>query len=649
MPSSRPVPRSTPSTAARRPRRLLAALACPVIALTALAVPVTAAADEPSGTWYSSKQPYTAPSAEVLASYSQAPAGYTVSYTESVARHGSRGLSSYKYDALLMLMARTADAEDGFVSQEARDTFMANLEAITAANVENGYGMLTGQGATQHEGLGERAYQRNEALFSAADASGRTIELESSGEARATESGESWAEGLVSASGGALSDNLGTMTSSPDTLYFHKVENPDGTEKQPGTAAYDIASAYEDYIDAQTDGGTIEAAMDYIESLPRSEEASTDLLSTVFTPEFIARIGTDDAHTWYNTADGTKDGAENCAPGADPATDPDACGEAKKSIKTAVDAAMDLYNLDIIAADMTEENTAAHSFDFDQYFSGHEEDAEWFSYLLDAEDFYEKGPSLEGHDETYTIAEPLLDDFLDSAAADADGSGPAATFRFAHAETIIPFAALLGLPGSTQQAPDVAEPTSTADVYSYENNEWRGESVTMMAANVQWDVATREGTDPATGDAYTPLVRMLYNEQEIAFMEGCTPVAEGSTWYKLSELGSCLAGRASDESPLLAAAPTGEPTATGTPSDDTGDATGTETSASAGAASAATAVGATAAASTSRPAAVAASGTSAGTPSGSLARTGVSSTLWLAALGLLASGAVLTLQRRRSA
>ena len=91
-----------------------------------------------------------------------------------LARHGSRGLSSYKYDALLKLMGETAARENGFVSEEARNTFMSNVQAIIDANVENGYGMLTGQGATQHRGIGTRAYQRNKALFDQAAADGET-------------------------------------------------------------------------------------------------------------------------------------------------------------------------------------------------------------------------------------------------------------------------------------------------------------------------------------------------------------------------------------------------------------------------------------------------------------------------------------------
>mgnify|MGYP000122717516 CR=1 FL=1 len=194
---------------------------------------------------------------------------------------------------------------------------------------------------------------------------------------------------------------------------------------------------------------------------------------------------------------------------------------------------MDLYNLYIIAADMEQENTGSHTFNFDQYFQGqHAQEAKTFAWSLDAEDFYEKGPGRAGQDETYRIAQPLLDDFF-NAIDTRERAGTAATFRFAHAETIIPFAALLKLPGSQQQA---------SELYTYENNPWRGESVTPMAANVQWDVVVRDGTD-VSGQPYQPLVRMLYNEKEIGFNDSCTPIADGSTWYKESELKSCLNGK----------------------------------------------------------------------------------------------------------
>lgn len=101
--------------------------------------------------------------------------------------------------------------------------------------------------------------------------------------------------------------------------------------------------------------------------------ASHDLLAQIFTDDFLAKLA-DGTYTWYNTADGTKGGEANCAPGADPSKDADACGEAKKKIASEYDAAMDLYNLYIIAADMENENTGSHTFDFNQYFQGEQAD-----------------------------------------------------------------------------------------------------------------------------------------------------------------------------------------------------------------------------------------------------------------------------------
>lgn len=132
-------------------KRIVGSVAC--VAAAAMLMPGTvcpALALESDGQYYSSKQPYVAPSAATVASYSKAPEGYEPIYTESMARHGSRGLSSYKYDALLMKMAEAAERDGGFKSDAIKTEFMKNLNGITAANVENGYGMLTGQGADQH-------------------------------------------------------------------------------------------------------------------------------------------------------------------------------------------------------------------------------------------------------------------------------------------------------------------------------------------------------------------------------------------------------------------------------------------------------------------------------------------------------------------
>ena len=116
----------------------------------------------------------------------------------------------------------------------------------------------------------------------------------------------------------------------------------------------------------------------------------------------------------------------------------------------------------------------------------------------------------------------------------AAGGNVAAEYRFGHAETIIPLAALLKLPGSETATP-------RGELYTWENSAWRGDQVAPMGANIQWDAFQNERGDT--------LVRMLYNEKEVPFNEGCEPISEGSTFYTIDELAACLPlGATSDHS-----------------------------------------------------------------------------------------------------
>ncbi|MFT2691768.1 histidine-type phosphatase [Clavibacter zhangzhiyongii] len=472
-----------------RSRRPLASASALVLALGLAvggsALPALAATGAATGTdpgsadrpHYSSKTPYLPQGTP--ADLAPAPAGFAPVYTESVARHGSRALSSFKYDSLTTQVWEQARSE-GALTALGR-TLGPEVAKLTAANEELGYGNLTGQGADQHRGIGSRVVERLPSLFEAVDAGSDTIALESSGEARATASGKAFAKGLTTADP-LLAGHLPTeIAKDPDTLYFHK------------------SDANADY-QAYEDGSAVTAAVDAITDQPRSHEVARETLERIYAPAFVDRL----AAGAYRFVDG---------------------GDGKTTVDDEVDAAMMLYNLYIIAPDMADEV----SVDFDRYITS--ADSEWFAYLLDAEDFYSKGPAFRGSDITYRMATPLLDDFLDSMDARLAGSATAATFRFAHAETIIPFAALLGLPGSTQQV-------TPEQPYAYATNAWRGETVTPMAANVQWDVYRA-----ADGRA---VVRMLADERAIPFRAGCAPMAPGSLFYDVGEVRRCLTGAATD-------------------------------------------------------------------------------------------------------
>ena len=113
---------------------------------------------------------------------------------------------------------------------------------------------------------------------------------------------------------------------------------------------------------------------------------------------------------------------------------------------------------------------------FRNYFSSGE--LAWFEYLADYSDFYEKGPGSPGSAVTYGMARGLLRDFLDGAqrAVDDPAASPAADFRFAHAETLLPLAALMALEGASEQAAE----------YPFKGRRWKGAAVAPMSANIQW-------------------------------------------------------------------------------------------------------------------------------------------------------------------
>jgi hypothetical protein len=127
------------------------------------------------------------------------------------------------------------------------------------------------------------------------------------------------------------------------------------------------------------------------------------------------------------------------------------------------------------------------------------------------------------------MAQILEDDFFNEVDAIARGDlSRAAKLRFAHAEIVVPFASKLGLKNIAVQVP-------RAQMFSYDTNPWRGETVSPMAANVQWDVARNSGG--------RLLVKMLYNEKETDFKAACDGArfAPGSHYYDYTLLKACYA------------------------------------------------------------------------------------------------------------
>ncbi|MFJ3664978.1 histidine-type phosphatase [Streptomyces sp. NPDC090106] len=392
--------------------------------------------------------------------YQRPPAGYRPVFTENVSRHGSRAASDSEDADLVLALWDQADAS-GQLTRKG-EGFGPTVRALAAAMAKVGYGNLSGRGEQEMRDTATRMADRLPSLFSKIAADGETIDVVSSGQGRAIASADRYA-GALAAAEPDLTDLIGATRTDKDLLYFHKAAG---------------GAAYRDYIDNDE---RLAATLKSVTGQPRTAKAAAGVLRGLFTPAFVAGI-----------------------------EDPVAAAEA-------------VYNLYAIAPAMSEESPGGRGWGMERYIS--RADAAWFGYLGDAEDFYEKGPGFADSDITYKMADVLLDDLFRQVEAKRDGTSTlGAELRFTHAEELIPLAALMGLPGST-------DAVTEAGPYTYATNTWRGSSVAPLGANIQWDVFQK-------GDRY--LVRMLYNERETAFKATCRPVAKGSKFYDLDELERCF-------------------------------------------------------------------------------------------------------------
>jgi hypothetical protein len=421
---------------------------------------------------YSTKAPYEPRGG--ADEYRPPPGAFEPVFTQHVARHGSRLLSSLKYDDLTLQLWEIARDEGALT--ELGERLGPDVEALMEVHADLGYGELTGLGAREHEGMARRVHERLPGLFEAAARNGESIAVVTSGKDRAVDSGERFVEALVETDP-ALADLVGEPVTDTDLLYFHKSE------------------ANQDYQDYLEEDPRLQEVLAAAAEDPETHAAGRRVLERVYTAEFVDRLDAGE----FDLVDNGK-------------------GETRlNSVATAADY---LYNLYIIAPGLAEEV----DWDFGDYVTG--EDARQLAYYADTQQFYEKGPGFEGDDITYRMSQVLLDDFFGQIEARRSGeSGHAAVFRFAHAEQIIPFAALLDLPGAGQQVPE-------GQMYTYDGNPWRGDQVSPMGANIQWDVYAHPGGKH--------VVRMLVNEEVVPFREGCRPYWRNRDFYLVEELQRCL-------------------------------------------------------------------------------------------------------------
>ncbi|CAM3630931.1 Histidine phosphatase superfamily (branch 2) [Vibrio aerogenes CECT 7868] len=411
---------------------------------------------------------------QAMNTYEPVPDGYSLVFTQSLARHGSRALTSPKYDDISLKIWQKA--KDLHALTPAGEKLGAEISRLMTANEKLGYGELSRLGHREHRGIGMRMVQRDKPLFVHATKQGRKILVEYSGRSRAKESAVSFVHGLIQADP-ALEPLIMQPQINRNQLYFHKQNK-----------------AYQQY---KKHNKPLHLAVERLFDQPETHQIARRILERIYTPAFVDAL-----------AEGKYQFTRR--------------GKKKAQVYTETDAAMQLFNLYLISPGMVDESNH-QPWQFNLYFTP--EETQWLTYLSDGKNFYQKGPGLNQTDITYRIAKGLEDDFFHQVKAVQNGTNPyAAKLRFAHAETIIPFAAQMQLKGSTQSV-------SLSEGYQ-PDNPWHGAWVSPYSANIQWDVF-RNAADGKL------LVKMLYNEKETAFKQDCKPVKPGSYYYSFDTLLHC--------------------------------------------------------------------------------------------------------------
>ena len=518
-------------------KRIRAALAA---ATTGAAVPAVLSAAALTDRYYQTKAPYRAQ--QDVTSYESAPAGYAPVFTEMVARHGSRGLSSLKYDLAVYNMWKKAQDDGALTALGAQ--LGPDVLKIMKANFLLGYGVggistpgygnETQVGMTEHAQLAQRLLQRLPAYWKAvgdtATSAPRSIVTVTSGVDRAVDSGHFFVASLKATqpslaplvtypaapspypdSGTAVPQPAGTNRF---LLYFHKLVKATDLVARSGDAYYQTYTDSQAYQAYKAGDADLLAKQSGLTATADASAAGRILLERVFSKAFVDKVA-DGSYSFANsgsfsyTSDDGKFGST-------------LAGDGKTTIRSLGDAGSLLYELYIIAPAMKSEA----GVDFTGYMPSAQ--AAFFAALNDGSDFYDKGPGMsEKGDVNYRMAQVLVDDMFNEVDAIARGDNShAAKLRFAHAEILMPFVVRMGLKGQTTAVPKASN-------FSYATNGWRGEYVSPMAANMQWDVYSN-----GKGSL---MVKMLFNEKETDFQAACDAARVPGTvhFYEYAALKSC--------------------------------------------------------------------------------------------------------------
>jgi len=377
--------------------------------------------------------------------YSTAPDGYAPVFINHVGRHGARHLTSINADSIMFLVLKIARSENALTEVGERLLRMDSL----LLNVEKGnVSFISERGKEEQTDIAKRMVQNFSSVF--ANKKG-FIKISTTKKERTKQSAKAFLKGLNPDTANCIINNFNDN----DNLAF-----------------YDISPAYKSFKET----GSWKTPFAIVQNTEKAQKLYEDLPKKFFTQLFINKLN---AQTFnFNTKN----------------------NDANYSSKNFTDA---FYDACSIVGSLEKEIVKAgynpEALNFGSLVSCSE--LEELNFLSSADDFLLKAA---GTDETgiqVKIAAPLLLNFLNATDEYIASKKTIANLRFAHAETIAPFATLMGITGAS-------EPILPDKILDY-NTVWKCENIIPLSANIQWILYKNK----TTGDF---LLKFLLNEKEVA-------------------------------------------------------------------------------------------------------------------------------------
>ncbi len=376
--------------------------------------------------------------------YTKPPDGYQPVFINYVGRHGARFLTKPEGDVQLLELLKIAGnsnalTQKGQVLQKMVEDFI-KIE-------KNNYGNITLRGAEEQKSIGIRMFQNNKNAFH-----GRLVEITMTEEIRTEQSAKAFMTGL------------GTRI--PEQIIMQKMSD----SLNDRLRFYDIAPGYLSY----KKNHEVISKLDSLKKDPRSAGIPVKIAHEIFNPDFASELL--DAKIKIK-------GKQN----QDITFQPE----------WLIDDLYSLYGIQFsIDLEIIENKMSKSDIDFGSFFD--ETTLKWLGFKSCAADFMLKGPGTDSMGVQVTNAAPLLIDFISTTDSVVNKSVQLdACLRFAHAETISPFVALMGIASASK---------SSSSIYDFDKV-WKASEIIPLSANVQWILYSN-------GNDY--LVKVLMNEREVA-------------------------------------------------------------------------------------------------------------------------------------